>query len=123
MYCCVEVAQCTWMPCSTRQPSPVNICLSGWPPVRPVRVEADLGRLACAQLKAEDEGAAAELKRLLRSTAAVYRTLLSHAEAARVEVILKRQTLPELSVVRARGQIPDLRFLVGRQEHTCGFCF
>lgn len=39
-----------------------------------------------AQLKAEDEGAAAELKRLLRSTAAVYRTLLSHAEAARVEV-------------------------------------
>ncbi|KAK9844100.1 hypothetical protein WJX81_004424 [Elliptochloris bilobata] len=38
------------------------------------------------KLKAEDEGAAAELKRLLRSTAAVYRTLLSHAEAARVEV-------------------------------------
>jgi len=39
-----------------------------------------------AQLKAEDEGAAAELKRLLRSTASIYRTLLSHAEAAHVEV-------------------------------------
>lgn len=74
--------------CSARRGDPLlrTRAFSGWQPVRPVRIEADLGRLARAQLKAEDEGAAAELKRLLRSTAAVYRTLLSHAEAARVEV-------------------------------------